>query len=279
MTAMQLEGLRFEETPGGLTRAVVSTPLCEGDIYLQGAHVTHWTPCGQKPVLFVSSKSAFAPGKAIRGGVPVIFPWFGPRSDGKPGPAHGFARTSLWTVESSALRGDGALEIGFVLETDEFRVRFAVAMGTALEMSLEVLNRGSAEARFEEALHTYLAVADVREASVTGLEGTTYIDKTDGFSRKPQGPEPLRLAKATDSVYLKTAAACTVTDPVWERKIVVEKSGSASTVVWNPWAGMADMDAEQWPGMICVETANASDNAVTLAGGAVHKMSAVIRLG
>src|SRR5580698_8910691 len=103
--------LRFESAAGGLTRAVISTPLAEAEIHEQGAHIAHWTPRGHKPVLFVSSKSLFAPGKAIRGGVPIIFPWFGPRSDGKPGPMHGFARTALWAMEGAKLTNDGNVEI------------------------------------------------------------------------------------------------------------------------------------------------------------------------
>src|SRR5271165_177776 len=113
------DALRLEDTPGGLVRAVISTPAAEADVYLQGGHVTHWTPRGQRPVLFVSSKSLFAPGKAIRGGIPIIFPWFGGRSDGKPGPAHGFARSVEWAVESTQLLSGGALEIAFKLEADD----------------------------------------------------------------------------------------------------------------------------------------------------------------
>src|SRR5580698_8070966 len=103
--------LRFEDSPGGLVRGVISTPAAEADLYLQGAHVTHWAPRGQQPVLFVSPKSLFTPGKAIRGGVPIIFPWFGPRSDGKPGPSHGFARTLEWAMEGAKLTNDGNVEI------------------------------------------------------------------------------------------------------------------------------------------------------------------------
>src|SRR5216683_3568379 len=105
------KALRFEDGPGGLVRAVISTPAAEADLYLQGAHVTHWTPRGQRPVLFVSPKSLFAPGKAIRGGVPVIFPWFGPRGDGKPGPAHGFARIMEWAIEGAKMHDGGKVEI------------------------------------------------------------------------------------------------------------------------------------------------------------------------
>src|SRR5215471_21118914 len=98
--------IRFEPGLGGLRHAVLSTPASEAELYLQGAHLTQWTPRGHLPVLFISPKSTFAAGKAIRGGVPIIFPWFGARSDGQPGPAHGFARTSEWTLERAASRGD-----------------------------------------------------------------------------------------------------------------------------------------------------------------------------
>ena len=180
--------LRFEDAPGGLVRAVVSSQAAEAEIYLQGAHVARWKPRRQRPVLFLSSKSLFTPGKAIRGGVPVIFPWFGPRAEGKPGPAHGFARTTEWALEGTRLRNDGDVEITLVLAPNdsartfwdgEFALRFRVTLGSNLQMELEVQNNGKEPFIYEEALHTYLAVGDVRQVSVSGLEGTLYIDKTD----------------------------------------------------------------------------------------------------
>lgn len=283
--------LRFEDGPGGLVRAVISTPAAEADVYLQGAHVTHWAPRGQRPVLFVSPKSLFVPGKAIRGGVPIIFPWFGPRSDGKPGPAHGFARSMEWTIEATKLRNDGKVEITLSLAPgeitrgfgyDAFQLRFRVTVGSELELELETRNDAKEPLIYEEALHTYFAIADVHQASVSGLEGTTYIDKTDGFKRKTLGNEPIRIAKETDQVHLSTKATCVIHDPVWNRRIFVEKSGSDSTVVWNPWVdktkGMSDMAPDGWKEMICVETANAADNAVHLAPGASHKLTAFIRV-
>ncbi|MGD1071387.1 MAG: D-hexose-6-phosphate mutarotase [Bryobacteraceae bacterium] len=287
--------LTFEDTPGGLVRAVISTPEAEADVYLQGAHVAHWTPCGHKPVLFVSSKSLYAPGKAIRGGVPIIFPWFGNREGGKPGPAHGFARTMLWTVEGSRQHTGGAVEITLALKPndatrtygfDHFELRFRVTVGAALTMELETQNHAplinDAPLTYEEALHSYFAVADIHQTSVTGLEGTILIDKTDHFIRKVQPAEPVRATKETDQVHLNTTATCVVDDPVWKRRIIVEKTGSNSTVVWNPWiaktAGMADMGPDEWQGMICVETANAADNAVTLAAGGSHTLTTLIRV-
>jgi len=282
--------LRFEDAASGL-RAVISTPMAEADIYLQGAHVTHWEPRGQRPVLFVSPKSLFAPGKAIRGGVPVIFPWFGPRSDGKPGPAHGFARTTGWTIEGTKLRGDGKVEITFGLGPNEtsrgfgyssFHLRYRVTIGSELEMELETRNDAQEPLIYEEALHAYFAIGDINQASVSGLEGTTYIDKTDGFKSKKLGDEPLFIAKETDEVHVSTQATCVVRDPVWNRRIIIKKSGSDSTVIWNPWIektkGMSDMAPDDWMGMICVETANAGDNAVHLPAGAARTMTALIRV-
>jgi glucose-6-phosphate 1-epimerase len=283
--------LRFEDAPGEMVRAVISTPAAEADLYLQGAHVTHWTPSRQKPVLFVSPKSLFTAGKAIRGGVPIVFPWFGPRGDGKPGPAHGFARISEWAVEGTRLRNDGNVEVTLALAPNEitrglgyasFHLRFRVTIGSALEMELETRNDASEPLTYEEALHAYFAIADIRQASVSGLEGTTFIDKTDGFKRKKLGNEPVQIAKETDQVHVSTQATCVIHDPVWQRRIIVEKSGSDSTVVWNPWIdktkGMSDMAFDDWQGMLCVEVANAADNAVHLPPGGSHKLTASIRV-
>jgi glucose-6-phosphate 1-epimerase len=283
--------IRFEAGSGGLMRAAVSTPAAEGELYLHGAHVTRWAPRGQKPVLFVSSNSLFAPGKAIRGGVPVIFPWFGPRSDGRPGPAHGFARTLEWSVEETRLRDDARVEVTLALapnETtralgyDEFHLRFRVTFGAELQMELEIRNDTQASLNCEEALHTYFAIGDIHQVTVSGLEGTTYIDKTDGFQRKTQGVEPMRIAQERDQVHLSTPGTCVIHDPAWNRRIVVKKSGSNSTVVWNPWIektkGMADMAPGDWKQMICVETGNVADNTLRLVPGESHRMTASIQL-
>lgn len=283
--------LHFEEAPGGLVRAVISTPAATGEIYLHGAHVTQWTPRGAQPVIFLSSKSLFAPEKAIRGGVPVIFPWFGPRGDGKPGPMHGFARISAWTLESTALRDDGAVELVLALDPtdasralgfDSFHLRFRAAFGQTLELQLETHNTAASELIFQEALHTYFSIGDVRQVAVSGLENTTYIDKTANFARKQQGAEPVRISSETDRVYLDTTATCVIDDAVQSRRIAVEKSGSHTTVVWNPWTekikSLSDMAPDEWQRMICVETANAGENEVHLAPGAVHKMAVSIRI-
>ena len=260
---------------------MISTPLAEATFYLHGAHLTEWTPRGQRPVLFTSSRSLFEPGKPIRGGVPIVFPWFGPRGDGQPGPMHGFARISEWTVESTEQLPDGSVETRLTLAAESVQLGFRVVVGSSLEMELTVRNKSDSAYRFEEALHTYFAVGDIRQVSITGLEGTTCVDKTDGFRRK-KSMDPIRIAKETDQVHLNTGAPCEIHDPAWNRVIVVEKAGSQTTVVWNPWIGktrtLSDMAPDDWQGMICVETANAMENAVMIPPGATHTMRAAVRV-
>ncbi len=282
--------IRFEETPTGLVRAVIATDLGEADVYLQGGHVAQWTPRGERPVLFTSSRSEFAPGKAIRGGVPIIFPWFGPRGGGMPGPSHGFARTVPWRLEQ-VHEGDGTVALTLVLGSRDvphsfgyadFSLRFSAVIGAQLEMELEVRNDAEQKLIYEEALHSYFAVGDIEQVLVTGLQGMTYIDKTDDFKRKHVDGEIIRLTKETDQVHLNTLETCVIEDAAWRRRIIVEKSGSQTTVVWNPWAektkGFKDMAPEEWRGMICVESANAAENAVTLAPGEAHRMRVLVRV-
>ncbi|HTO11048.1 MAG TPA: D-hexose-6-phosphate mutarotase [Candidatus Binatia bacterium] len=283
------EPVVIDKGEGGLDRARVAGPRGEAEVYLQGAHVTRWQPRGARPVLFVSSRAVYAPGKAIRGGVPLIFPWFGAHGTDTSKPMHGFARSRPWRVTATGSKPDGTVTLELGLDDDEatralwphpFRARYRVTAGDTLGMALEVVNTGTAPFTFEAALHTYLTVGDVRTAGVSGLENTLFIDKVDGFTRKRHGAEPLRLTGETDRVFLGTRARCVVDDPGLRRRLSVDKTGSASTVVWNPWAAktaaMADMGPDDWRSMICVETANAADDAVTVAPGGTHVMTATI---
>jgi glucose-6-phosphate 1-epimerase len=282
--------LQFEATEAGLTVVQVTVPAAEATIYLHGAHVTHWKVTGEAPAIFLSQRAEFAPGKPIRGGVPVIFPWFGDRHDGKAGPQHGFARVSEWELAFAAMAGDdlhlvftlGPNELSRSLGFDNFRLSFRVTVGRTLTMELTVANDAGGPLVFEEALHTYFAVADARRVSIDGLGGTEYIDKVDGMKRKVQPAGALNLEGRTDRPYFNTEATCVLHDPAGGRRIVVAKSGSRTTVVWNPWeeltAKMVDMEPDAWLHMTCVETANAGEDAVTLGAGETHSMRASVRV-
>ena len=279
----------FEDAPGGLVRLRVSTRLCNAEVWLHGAHVTHFQRAGEEPLLFLSAASHFAHGKPIRGGVPVIFPWFGPRAGRSDSPAHGFARTLPWDVEALASDERGNVSLTLRLDSSdatrahwphEFILRHRIAFGAKLDMEMEVENSSAAPVEFEEALHTYLSVSDVRNVSVTGLENTAYLDKVDALQRKMEAAEPIRITGETDRIYLNTRTTCVLDDPGLSRRIVVEKSGSDATVVWNPWIAkakaMSDFGDEEWPAMLCIESANTGESAITLSPGATHTMRATI---
>lgn len=286
------EAVVVESGTGGLPRARVAGARADAEVYLQGGHVTRWQPHGAAPVLFLSTRAAYAPGKAIRGGVPVIFPWFGAHPTDRQAPMHGFARSRPWRLASSGPGPDESVVLELALEDDAatrarwpsaFNLRYRVSVGDALELVLEVVNTSPAPFTFEAALHSYLAVGDIRAVGITGLENTTYIDKVDGMTRKRHGAEPLRITGETDRVFLGTRARCVVDDRALDRRLSVDKTGSATTVVWNPWmaraAGIADLEPDDWRRMVCVETANAADDAVTLEPGGRHVMTATLRVG
>jgi glucose-6-phosphate 1-epimerase len=277
--------VKFEEGRGGLSKIAVNSGLGSAEIYLYGAHVAAFQPHGASPVLFMSRRSLFDGRKPIRGGVPLVFPWFGPRADAPELPMHGFARTRLWDVESCDARVNGSVRVVLTTSNDEgtmqlwphaFTMRFIVVVSSDLDMTLEVRNLSRGPMQFEEALHTYLSVGDVRRVSIEGLAGAEYIDRTDGEKRKKQSDGVVRIAGETDRLYYSSAARVTVRDPELNRSIFIEKSRSDATVVWNPWnekaSAMADLGGDQWPSMVCIETANARESKVNLPGGGIHRM-------
>ena len=282
--------VHMDETRG-LRRLVVLTKDCEAILYLHGAQLTHWRPTGAKPVLWMSSQSEFHPDKPLRGGVPICFPWFA-RHPCVPGaPSHGFVRTMEWTVAEVRLNPIGEVVITLTLAPPEdlmrqwecrFDLSYTVTLGTALRMALTCRNTGDDLDVFTEALHTYFAVGDARQASVYGLENVEYIDKTLENSRHRQGGEPVVVRGELDRLYVNTRAACILNDPAWGRTITVAKTGSEATVIWNPHsdkaAAMTDFGDEEWLDMLCIETANAGDSAVSLYPGDSHTMEARIVL-
>jgi glucose-6-phosphate 1-epimerase len=273
--------VEFIENEHGLIKAVIARDGMRGELYLQGAQVTAWRPAGAQPVIFLSSHAILAPGKAIRGGIPVIFPWFGPHPTDPKAPQHGIVRTAPWQLDKVEAGADG-IALDLSLSAEGFALAYRVVFGDQLHIALAVRNATGAPVSFEEALHSYFAVSDVERVSVSGLEGSSHIDKTAAMRRVPPAGAPLTLHKETDSVYLDVPDRLTINDPGLRRRVVIEKTGAASTIVWNPWpekaVAMADLGTDNWRGMICVETGNVADNRVTLAPGETHRTTTRIAL-
>jgi len=292
--ATTLEDLRKHEIPervtivkggGDLPKIKVKTDWSVAEIYLLGAHVTGFQKNGEPPILFMSQASQFALGKAIRGGVPIIFPWFGAREGF---PSHGFARVTEWEWEGSSAAPDGSVTLRFHLPTAAHaanspseNVTFVVTVSDQLTMELTVANLSPTEnLNFENCLHTYFAISDIAEVEITGLSGTTYIDKVDNFTVKQESAAAIRISSETDRVYLDTSGPVEIHDSRLHRKIRVEKISSTSTVVWNPWVTkakeMSDFDDDEYKQMVCVEAGNVGQNKVNLAPGKSASLKVIL---
>jgi len=275
---------------GNLPRLALTSPNGDtAELYLHGAHLTAYTPAGDQPVLFLSSASHFTTNQPIRGGVPVCFPAFADNAP-EPMPKHGFARTTPWQLQSIETKGDAVVATLGLSHSDQtnslwphpFTARFTVTVGPTLEMALTISNPSREKLTFEEALHTYFRVGDTGKASVTGLEGIDYLDKTDGGARKTQPDEPITFGSEIDRAYMGTMDTAALHDPEWQRTIYVTKSGSRSTVVWNigpdKAPGMADLGDNEWKDYVCIETANVNGDAVELLPDRTHTLTATVRV-
>ena len=278
---------RVCEGDGGLPRVDISSPLVHGEMYLHGAHVTSWRPAGSEEVLFLSSKSRWEEGQAIRGGIPICFPWFRGKADDPHAPAHGFVRTRSWQLYSIVESNTGVAVTMFI-ESDgqtrrwwpgEFRLVHRVTFGTELKLELVCINTGKTPFHFEEALHTYNRVAEVNSVRLHGLDGIRFLDNTDSNQAKTQLGD-VTIASQTDNAFINTENAVDLLDSQMRRRIRLQKANSSTTVVWNPWqegaSGLRDLGEGEWKRFLCVEASNIIGAAVTLAPGQEHIMSAAL---
>lgn len=274
------------EGHGGLPMVRVTSLHASGEMYLHGGHITSWKPGGAtNDVLFVSDKARYEDGKAIRGGIPVCFPWFGPL-DGRPdAPAHGCVRTKTWDLDSIAeLNGNVVVTMSTRSGLDtlrfwpsDFLLVHRVTFGAALSMELCVTNTGASPLRFEEALHTYYRVTHLDAVRLEGLSGRHYLDSLDANHEKLQTGD-VRFAAETDRIYLDTSAPVTLIDGA-ARRIGIAADHAGTTVVWNPWIrraqAFADLGDDEWRDFVCIETCNVTPRAtISLGPGEQHVMRA-----
>jgi glucose-6-phosphate 1-epimerase len=266
----------FSEGNGDLARLEINTAWSNAEIYLHGAHITHFQKKGEPPLLFMSQLSRFSEGVPIRGGIPVIFPWFGAR-EGQS--SHGFARVQSWDLREVSQTSTGEVTVHFTLPDSpvaalfgKFSADYSVVIGKTLSASLKIANTSDdKDFSFEDCLHTYFHVGDIGAISITGLKGADFLDKTENFARKTERLEHIKFSQETDRIYLDTTAAVEIHDSKLGRRVRIEKSDSLSTVVWNPWvdkaAQMPDFGEDEFHQMVCVESGNVAENRLTLPAG------------
>jgi glucose-6-phosphate 1-epimerase len=272
---------------GGLPKIRVTASSASAEIYLHGAHVTSWQPANADEVLFVSAQSHWQDGHAIRGGIPICFPWFRSKADDPSAPAHGFVRTREWRLASVKADGESVVVVCST-ESDEstqswwphsFRLMYIVSIGRFLKLQLVVTNTGQTSFRFEEALHTYFQVSQVENVRIRGLDQVTYLDNVDENRKKTQSGDVILTGK-TDNAYLDVRGAAELIDPERRRNLRTEKGNSATTVVWNPWqegaASLSDLGDEEWRQFACVEASNILGSAISLAPGQEKSMQAIL---
>ncbi len=262
----------------------IDTALCSGAISLYGGHVLEWAPKGAKPVLFTSPKMAFKQGKALRGGIPVCWPWFGKNTEDPALPSHGVARTALWQLAKQEEDEDGTVRLLLALPPAAELMpsaALAIEMGRTLTVSLMTLDVPRSMP-FSAALHAYFAVSDYEKAAVTGLEECAFTEFADDPVEHAE--DPLIPAGHIDRIYcpVDEHADITIHDPAWGRSIRITRAGSGSAVVWNPGAklaeGMGDLGAGNERGMLCVETTAVPAENILLRCGDTHQLTMHVEL-
>ncbi len=261
-------------------------------ISVYGAQVLSFTPVHQtSDLLFVSENAYFQSGKAIKGGVPICWPWFGAAPDaetiaqGKK-PDHGFVRNDVWSVVATAVLDNGDIMIGFEFEDSErtcklwpyqFKLSLKIVISDSLTLELTTCNLGSQAFDITEALHAYFQVGNISEVTVLGLEHSEYLDKNADFVAACH-LGVMTFGHAIDQIHTDITQHFTIVDPVLARKIAISSSGNKSVVIWNPGAKgaaeMADLENEDYKYFVCVEVANAATNNIEICPGECHLMTA-----
>lgn len=275
----------LEEAAPGYPILVIQHPTATARVALHGAHVMHWAPTGHAPVLYMSPQSIYAEGKALRGGIPICWPWFSAHPTDAALPMHGLARLRFWQLDAAqaddhratlqlSLRSSAATRAHW---PHDFHCQLHLSIGTELEVALTTENTGPAPLPLTEALHTYLTVGDISRVRLTGLHGSPYLDTVGTPAQRLQEGD-VTFDREVDRRYQSTSAIH-LHDPAQHRTLTVHKDASATTVVWNPWieksARLPDLPDDAWQHFLCIEAANASPpepQPLQIAPGARHTL-------
>ncbi|PTN11778.1 D-hexose-6-phosphate mutarotase [Nitrosomonas aestuarii] len=278
--------VEFIEGNGGLTMIQVSTPKANALISIHAGQVLSYQPSGEEDILFLSSKAYYQDGKAIKGGAPVCWPWFGPDPEGKGRPGHGFVRNRPWNVLSTEATPDDDIKITLGLtdtpETREiwphaFELTQEIVVGDSLNLTLITRNTGAELFSITQAFHTYFKVGDITQTSVMGLQDCTYIDKVNSSAEKKQ-EGVITIASEVDRIYHDVSNTMIIDDKALNRCIQILSQGNKTAVVWNPWekisAEMADLEDTDYKRLLCVETTNAASDVIAIAPGQEFRLVA-----
>lgn len=281
--------LAIDELASGYPIVQVAHPAATATIALHGAHLMSWQPTDARPVIYTSPEAIYREGKAIRGGIPLCWPWFGAHPTNPSKPSHGFARDRFWDL-AQVTEDEDALRLVFHLPPlapverslfpHHYALEFTLHIGRALKAALRTTNLDDEEMVVGGALHSYFAVGDLSEVAIEGLEGVDYLDCVgERVVRSQIGP--IHFGGEVDRIY-HAAPPVRLIDRSWNRNLSLGSEGSRSTVVWNPFfekaAALRDLPDAAFRDFVCIETANAGPDLVTLLPGESSTLLARISL-
>lgn len=292
--------IEFSEISPGFIHLKITNEHAHAVISLYGGQLLEFKPHDQhEPLIWLSEKAVFQQGKAIRGGIPVCWPWFGeyeleeleePAAESMP--AHGYARISHWQLDSVKSLADGQTELLLHLPQENIprhlhairqffhcQLALKITIGKALKLELISHNHGLKTVPLTYALHSYFNISNIHDIELIGLEQQTYLDKLNA-GQAAQQTTALRFAGETDRVFIDSDTAIRLIDTKLKRSIVISKENSHSSIIWNPWqetsARMSDMTEPGWLSMVCIEAANVAKNKVLLGAGETQRMKVTI---
>ena len=263
-------------------------------VSLHGGQVLSWIPAGQKDVFWLSPQAKPAPA-AIRGGVPVCWPWFGKQGMPQGAMQHGPVRNVVWKLTACEAYSNGNLLLSLQpdrsalgaealdIYAKHLGLRLDIELSPTLRMGLQTHNGDAEPFALTQALHTYFAVGDVEQVQLEGVEGLLFDSRVDGTQSNLQ-VGAFQLQKRCDNTYAQTTPLAQhqyrLVDPTWQRQISMCTVGSQSTVVWNPGAvgaaAMVDVPDAAWKDFVCVEASNAGPDAVLLKPGDHHYLQQIL---
>ncbi|MEE9345113.1 MAG: D-hexose-6-phosphate mutarotase [Methylococcales bacterium] len=279
--------LKFTQRSNGFVLIEIENNFAQATISTYGGQVLSFKPVKESDdLLFVSKLARFEPGKAIRGGIPICWPWFGPDPQSNDGPAHGLVRTRQWKICHAALASDGAIKVILSIHdsaetrkiwSHSFELSIIITIRESLTMELITRNTASTPFTVTQALHAYFKIEDCQRVQISGLENTTYLDKTDAGKQKSQHG-PVTISQEVDRIYTSARSDLVLEDAALSRNIRIHSKNSQTTIVWNPWkkkaAAMSDLDDNEFNTMLCLETANAGADSIIVSGNSEYSLEA-----
>jgi glucose-6-phosphate 1-epimerase len=282
--------VNFVKGQGNLPFIIIRNQNATAVISLHGGQILSFKPSTQiTDMLFLSKKSSYEDGKAIRGGIPVCWPWFGPDPKGLQRPNHGFVRTHLWKViNTTSTDNETKISLQFIESQKKdrtwkqpFTLILEFTIASELSLKLTTHNTGDKPFSFTQAFHTYFRVGVINQIQVTGLEGCSYFDKLDQGKEKTQAGI-VTIAEEVDRIYQDVNNHVCLIDPALNRRIKIVSQNCKTGVVWNPWQKtsrkMADLGNQDYKHFVCVETGNIAFDLIQIPPDGEHSLFTTFKL-